>query len=152
MKCLEHKIPPPFVGLALALVMWFLLTPFGLSEVSTLRKGLAIALGIAGLGLDAMGLLAFYRAKTTVNPLRPGRASSLVTTGVYRITRNPMYLGLALLLCGLAALIGSGPAFLGPLLFMAYITRFQIIPEERVMVAKFGDDYTSYCRQVRRWL
>jgi protein-S-isoprenylcysteine O-methyltransferase Ste14 len=152
MQWLEHKVPPPAVGLTLALAMWYLGPALDWSAVGSLRKVLALALVLAGLGFDALGLLAFYRAKTTVNPLRPARASALVATGVYRFSRNPMYVGMALVLSGIAVGLGSVVALAGPALFVAFITRFQIIPEERVMATKFGSDYADYCQRVRRWL
>ena len=79
-------------------------------------------------------------------------ASSLVTTGVYRVTRNPMYVALTSLLCALAAWLNQPLAIAGPLLFALYLTRFQIIPEERVLTQKFGAAYDDYRRTVRRWL
>jgi protein-S-isoprenylcysteine O-methyltransferase Ste14 len=152
MQWLEHKIPPPVVALACAFGMWAWGPTLDWAGIEPLRKVVAAVIALAGLGFDAMGLLAFYKAKTTINPLRPGRASALVACGVYRVTRNPMYVGLALVLFGWALLLGGGALWLGPVLFVAFITRFQIVPEERVMDAKFGDDYAAYCRQVRRWL
>lgn len=152
MQWLEHKIPPPVVGLSLALAMWYLSPALDWAAVGDIRKALAATVVLAGLCFDVLGLLAFHRAKTTVNPLRPARASTLVATGVYRLTRNPMYVGMALILTGIALVLGSVGAFAGPVLFVAFITRFQIIPEERVMAAKFGEDYIAFCRQVRRWL
>ena len=97
-------------------------------------------------------LLAFRRARTTVNPLRPERASTLVTTGVYRITRNPMYVGLMLALLAWSVFLASPLSLVGPVVFIAYINRFQIRPEEAVLTAKFGPVYEQYKSTVRRWL
>lgn len=152
MRWLEHKIPPPLVGLLLALGMVALSPDWHWRDVGALRAALAALLLLAGAALDLLGLLAFRRVRTTVNPLRPARATQLVATGVYRFSRNPMYLGMALLLSGGALLLGTLAGALGPVLFVAYITRFQILPEERVMAAKFGDEFTRFCTQVRRWL
>ena len=80
------------------------------------------------------------------------RAKASMTSGIYRITRNPMYVGMTLLLTAWTAGLGSAWLLAGPLLFALFITRFQIVPEERVMQAKFGDAYTRYRQQVRRWL
>ena len=115
-----------------------------------LALGLLIALG--GAAFDLAGLLAFRRARTTYNPLRPERAKRIVSDGVYRHTRNPMYVGMALLLLGWAVGLGNAMALLGPVVFVAYITCFQILPEERALLAKFGADYADYLVQVRRWL
>ena len=152
MQWLEHKIPPPVVALVCALGMWAWSPALEWAGVELTRKVVAVVFALIGMGFDAMGLLAFFRAKTTINPLRPGRASALVARGVYRVTRNPMYVGLALVLFGWALLLGGGGLWLGPVLFVAFITRFQIVPEERVMTEKFGEEYAAYCRQVRRWL
>lgn len=127
-----------------------------LPPVLALPEGLRIALSLAlvgiGLGFDILGLLAFRKAKTTINPLQPERSTQIVSTGVYRVTRNPMYLGMALMLLGLAVYLASPWALLGPLAFAAYLTRFQIRPEEQALTARFGAAYTTYCAQVRRWL
>ena len=117
-----------------------------------MRRTLAGALALVGVGLDLTGVAAFVRARTTVNPLRPARASTLVIAGAYRFTRNPMYLGMALLLAGWAVLLGSWVSVMAPVVFVAFITRFQIVPEERAMAERFGLDYRAYCQRVRRWL
>jgi protein-S-isoprenylcysteine O-methyltransferase Ste14 len=96
--------------------------------------------------------VALHRAHTTVNPVHVDQASSIVTNGVYRLTRNPMYVGLALLLTAWAIWLAVPWAFAGPALFGLYIYRFQILPEERAMEAKFGAEYLAYKQRVRRWL
>jgi protein-S-isoprenylcysteine O-methyltransferase Ste14 len=102
--------------------------------------------------LAILGVWAFRQAKTTVNPVNPEKASSVVTGGVYSYTRNPMYVGLTALLVGWAIWLSAPWVFLGPVAFMLYLMRFQIIPEERIMSAKFGRDYDDYRNRVRRWL
>lgn len=154
MSALELKIPPPLVAAAVAGGMYAaasLLLPV-LALPPGLRVGAALALAGVGAGFDLAGLLAFRKAKTTVNPLTPSKSATVVTTGVYRLTRNPMYLGLALMLLGLAVYLASVWALFGPLVFAAYITRFQIVPEERVLTARFGAAFSTYCARVRRWL
>lgn len=84
--------------------------------------------------------------------MQPGKASALVTGSVYRLSRNPMYVGLALLLAAWAVYLSMLWPFLGPVLFVLYMNRFQIGPEERVMRGKFGEDYAAYAARVRRWL
>ena len=148
MTSLELKIPPPVVAAVIASAMYVAASL--LPPVHALPPGVrvfaALALAGVGFGFDMAGLLAFRKAKTTVNPLRPQRSSAVVTDGVYRVTRNPMYLGLVLILLGLAVFLAS------PWAFGAFITRFQIRPEERVLAERFGAAYTEYCARVRRWL
>jgi len=103
------------------------------------------AIGIAGVR-------AFQRARTTVDPLRPEKASALVTSGIYRRTRNPMYVALAIALLGWAIWLGHPLALLGVAAFVAWINRFQIAPEERALRALFGPEFERYCSEVRRWL
>ncbi len=153
MRALENRVPPPVLVLALgAMMAAALLLPGAPVVPAAARWGLAAALfGAAGLfGFPAFA--AFGKARTTINPVRIEQASSLVTTGVYRFTRNPMYVALALLLCAWAAGLGRALPWIGPVVFIAFINRFQIIPEERVLTEKFGDAYEEYRRSVRRWL
>ena len=150
---LEHRIPPPVVGLVTALAMGLSTWAWaGSSAWPVVRIGLALLLAAVGGAFSLAGLLAFRRARTTVNPLRPERASALVTDGVYRLTRNPMYVGMLLVLLGWAVFLSAPLAWPGPLLFAAYIQRFQIRPEERALTALFGSEYEAFCRSVRRWL
>lgn len=153
MRWLEHKVPPPIVGALVGVAMW---AAAHFSPVLPIQPywRLAIALVVAGVGVALMGLggMAFRRAKTTSNPIKPEAASSLVITGVYRHTRNPMYVGAAVVLVGWAFYLGSLPAFVGPVVFVLYITRFQIIPEERVLRGKFGPEFAEYQARVPRWL
>ena len=156
MSVLELKIPPPLVAAAVAGGMYaaasLLPQVLALELPQGTRLGVALALAGAGACFDVAGLVAFRKARTTVNPLTPSKSAAVVTTGVYRLTRNPMYLGLALILLGLAVYLASVWALLGPLVFAAYITRFQIVPEERVLTARFGAAFSTYCARVRRWL
>lgn len=107
---------------------------------------------LIGLVLDFSGFFAFRRDRTTINPLRPGTTSTLVCHGIYRYTRNPMYLGLLCFLTAWAVHLAQWQAFLGLPLFVALLTRLQILPEERILTAKFGPLYTNYCERVRRWI
>ncbi|MEO8159904.1 MAG: isoprenylcysteine carboxylmethyltransferase family protein [Arenimonas sp.] len=107
---------------------------------------------LAGIALDLSGLLVFRNARTTLNPLAPGDSTSIVQSGPYRFSRNPMYLGMALILLGFCAYLASPLSLLAVVVFVAYITRFQIIPEERLLLAKFAEAYAQYARTVRRWI
>jgi len=116
------------------------------------RLGIAGALLVAGVGISVAGVKSFRLAKTTVNPTRPGSASTLVTSGIYRFTRNPMYLGFLLALLGWAVFLSSPQGFAGALIFVLYMNRFQIKPEEMAMSSMFGEKYERYKIEVRRWL
>ncbi len=150
---LDHKIPPPVVGALVVAGMW-LASPVGppLPIDATLRHAISGLCVVIGLGFDLSGVLAFRAARTTLNPLRPARASTLVVGGVYAITRNPMYVGLLFLLLGWAVYLSAAPAFAGPIVYMLYVTRFQIVPEERILEEVFGEAYRQYAERVRRWL
>jgi len=152
MSSLELKIPPPVVALLVAAAMWGFSLAAPPSSAPSFRIAVALALAIVGVAFSISGAVAFRRAKTTKNPMRPQAASSLVVTGVYRFTRNPMYLGLSLVLVGWAVFLWSAGALLGPAAFVAYISRFQIAPEERVLNALFGSEYSAYKAKVSRWL
>lgn len=149
----ENRIPPPIVMVATALAMWAFswVTPT-IPIPAGIRYGLVGVLLAVGVSVDGLAFFSFRRAATTINPVAIDNASALVTTGIYAFTRNPMYVGLTTLLVALAVLLSNACVLLGPLFFVLYITRFQIIPEERVMQAKFGSAYDAYKARVRRWL
>lgn len=153
MLSLDHKIPPPVIALICAALAWILahLTP-GLSYLAPARIPIIVLLVLIGLALDISGLMSFRKAKTTFNPLAPGRSKSIVQNGPYQFTRNPMYLGMVFNLLGLCVYFENPLTLVAVVVFVAYITRFQIIPEERILLAKFGDSYAQYTRSVRRWL
>jgi protein-S-isoprenylcysteine O-methyltransferase Ste14 len=152
MNRLELKVPPPVVALCLALLMWFA-PSLGQPEVPLqVRVGVALVLVLIGLSISISGMVAFRRARTTISPVKASAASSLVTTGVYRFTRNPMYLGLLLTLLAWAAFLFNPVALLFVPIFVLYINRFQIKPEERTLSALFGGEYGAYQERVRRWL
>jgi protein-S-isoprenylcysteine O-methyltransferase Ste14 len=153
MQSLELKIPPPIVAVLIALAMWgiSLITPL-LEVFITYRMIIAMAIAIFGGALIISSNISFHQVKTTVNPLKPESASSLVSSGVYRFTRNPMYLGVLVVLIAWAIFLSSPWALFGLLAFFLYIDRFQISPEEKALSKLFGSDYTTYQNQVRRWI
>ena len=105
-----------------------------------------------GILVEAWSVGLFFRAKTTVNPLKPENSKVLVVAGLYKFTRNPMYLGMLLLLFGWTFWLGNPVGLCLPFIFVWYITKFQIKPEELALVDIFGDQYVQYKQQVRRWL
>lgn len=151
---MELRFPPIVVLLVSVGTMWSVagLGVLTMYEVSAVSAVAAIVLVILGLRIGAAGLAAFRRAGTTADPRTPGEASVLVRSGIYTRTRNPMYLGMAMVLTGWAVYLGDvGAAAVVPL-FVLYMNAFQIKPEERALRAKFGQEYDEYCSVVRRWL
>lgn len=153
MHPLELKVPPVAVALVAAALMWALarLLPQAAFAVPW-RETIMMALMLAGFAVALAGVLEFRRARTTVHPQQPDKASSLVRGGIYRHSRNPMYVGMLLVLAGWAIHLGNGLSLLVLPLFVAYMNRFQIMAEERALLAIFGAEYTDYMRSVRRWL
>ncbi len=147
------KIPPPVVALICALAIWQSdrWLPV-MTRLGSLRTDMAITLTILALGIDLSALAAFIRSRTTIDPRYPHKTSWVVTTGIYGYTRNPMYLGLSLLLTALSLYLGAIAGLLMVVLFVWYTTIFQIMPEERVLEIQFGEDYRDYKARVRRWL
>lgn len=145
----ENRIPPPLLTLGLAAAMWFA-APDGTSSVSRTSAAIAVFLLAGVVGLPAMR--EFRRAGTTIDPLRLDKTTALVMEGVYRYTRNPMYLSLTLMLCAWAIWLGGVWVWVGPIALALWLDRFQIRPEERAMSRRFGADYDRYRRNVRRWL
>jgi len=138
---------------ACALLMWLVALFFPFFDFELPWRELAAGmLLIAALIIGLPAVLGFRRAKTTVNPLKPDAASALVVRGVYRWTRNPMYLAMLLLLIAWVCIVSNWAALAMLPLFVAYLNRFQIGPEERALQARFGAEFESYRRQVRRWL
>ena len=153
MNALELKALPDLVGLALAVIMWavaagtpfFYLPLYGLSTV-------AFVLAAVGYLIVLAGIVSFARARTSADPTHPSSASTLVVVGVYRFTRNPMYLGIQIILLAWGLFLSNILALILAPAFALYINRFQITPEERILSAKFGADYAAYRARVRRWL
>lgn len=149
---LELKVPPVALLLIAAGLMGA--AGWGVPTFKVRLPGrMAVAAGVAlaGVIVCLLGVGSFKRAKTTVNPMRPESASALVVGGVYRLTRNPMYLGFLLLLLGWAAFLSNGLALLPVAMFVVYLDRFQIRPEERALDSLFGEEYAAYKKRVRRW-
>jgi protein-S-isoprenylcysteine O-methyltransferase Ste14 len=153
MDRLELKVPPVVLALACVAAMWAVARWLPALDVELPFRGMiSFVLVALGVAVGLAGVTAFRRNRTTVDPTRPGRASALVASGIYRLTRNPMYVALALGLTGAATWFANLAAMLGPALFIAWITRLQIVPEERALRAKFGAEYERYASRVKRWL
>ncbi len=153
LSTLENRLPPPILVMVLAglMAVGARIGPTG-ALPEAYRTGLAALCFLAAGLFGFPAIRAFIRAKTTINPVAITQASSLVVGGIYRVTRNPMYVALTLLLCAWACWLGTAVAALGPMVFAAFIDRFQIVPEERALQARFGAEYAAYRLRVRRWL
>jgi protein-S-isoprenylcysteine O-methyltransferase Ste14 len=153
MQAFELKVPPPVVAMLIGAGMWVIakMSPV-IALPQYVRTVMALPIAVVGVALTIAGVLSFRQARTTMNPMQPQAAASLVRSGVYSVSRNPMYLGLLVVLLAWTAFLATLWAALGPLVFVLYINRFQIAPEERILSAKFGASYAEYKASVRQWL
>lgn len=153
MKFLELKLPPVAVVLLCGAAMWFVADRFPKPGLGFPGQRIVVAaVFIVGLAVGIRGVYVFRRHATTVNPTTPEKVSTVVTSDVFSRTRNPMYLGLVLVLVAWTIFLGSLSAGLGVPVFIAYMSRFQIVPEERALARMFGAPYDDYRRKVRRWI
>ena len=151
MNFLSNRIPPPIVMLLFALLIWQL---SDYSPMINFKGNLLIGtlIALCGLMIGFIAIKLFKKHSTTFTPIEPNRASKLITEGVYNFSRNPMYLGLLLILIGTS--IANGVIigiFIVPL-FILYINIFQIAPEERALNEIFGEDFNTYKKRVRKWI
>lgn len=150
---MELKIPPVVQMILVAIAMW--LVSVLLPSATYKSNGLLWVAGFfitAGLIVLIFGISAFRNASTTVDPRTPEKASSLVINGIYRISRNPMYLGILLLLIGWVFVLGSFLSLIGLPVFVLYINHYQIMPEEQSLGKIFNEEYLAYKKCVRRWI
>jgi protein-S-isoprenylcysteine O-methyltransferase Ste14 len=153
MRWLELRVPPPVIAATAALLMWLAAIPFPALDLDLPARYevAAVFLAVAAVAAGA-ALFGFRKANTTINPMTPEASSALVVRGVYRLTRNPMYLAMLVVLAGWAYVVANAAALVMLPLFVLYLNRFQIVPEERALAVRFGEDYERYRRSVRRWL
>ena len=150
---LELLVPPLLVLLAAGLLMWLVAVFVTATRIDIpFRTIIGWALLGAGVLIDVIGVLQFRRARTTFNPIKVDTAANLVTTGIYRLSRNPMYVGQTLMLLAWAVYLQNWLTLPLVAAFVFWIDRFQIVPEERVLEAKFGGQFQRYRGEVRRWL
>ena len=153
MKNLELKVPPVILVAVVFVGMWAvsrisLVLHFTFSYMEWWSAGLVFL----GFCIAIAGVLQFRKAGTTVDPRVPDQSSNLVVSGIYRYSRNPMYLGFLLALCGWCVFLGSMVSVLFLPAFIIYMNRFQIVPEERFMQEKFAESYRQYKAKVHRWI
>ena len=148
---IKTKIPPPLVALFFGFLINYTKDIFPKIEIRY-----EIIFGsfmiIIGLIIILFAIMLFKKYQTTITPLNPSKATKLITDGIYKFSRNPMYLGLLLVLSGISTILNPiGGLFLIPL-FVLYLNFFQIIPEENAMINLFKDEFLEYKENVRRWI
>ena len=148
---MNNKIPPPIVTFICGLAIYF--------SKSFFNQFFSYSNNIISLFLLILGLLVFLSAvksfriqKTTVNPLDPKQASSLVTSGIFKFSRNPMYLGMLIILLSMSFKFNLIGGLITSIFFYIFITKFQIIPEEAAMNELFGNEFIDYCKKTKRWI
>lgn len=149
MDALNNKIPPPIILLFHGIALWLVVGTAQLTSSSALLGGVTTILGI---GVCLSGVWCFHQRQTTVNPLVLDKTSYLVKEGIFQWTRNPMYLGMLIVLMGWGLMLNNLLTLLFMSSFVAYLTRFQIRPEENALKKRFGAHFEAYCQQVNRWL
>ena len=148
---IKTKFPPPLVALIFGFLINYTKNIFPKIEIKN-----EIIFGsfmiISGLIIILSAVILFKKYQTTITPLNPSDATKLITDGIYKFSRNPMYLGLLLVLVGISIILNLTGGFFFTLLFILYINLFQIIPEENAMVDLFKDEFLEYRKNVRRWI
>ncbi|QLB20916.1 protein-S-isoprenylcysteine methyltransferase [Vespertiliibacter pulmonis] len=143
------KIPPPILFLLFSVIIFIFPN---ITQPTIFYRFLAVIFAIFGIAVSFLGIVAFHQKRTTVDPLDLNKTTELVIHGIYRFTRNPMYIGLACLLITLALWLGNVLALVNVWFFGCILTKFQIIPEEKILMQKFGKRFTHYQQRVPRWL
>ena len=150
---LSLKVPPAVQGIVAILLIWLCDRYAPLYHIEFIYQNTVgyVLIG-AGLCVALSGIFTFIKLKTTVDPRYPEEASELVIIGIYKYSRNPMYFGITLVLSGIAVYFGALSSIFAIVLFVAFISKYQIVPEEIALRIKFGESYEHYVRNVRRWL
>ena len=148
---MNNRIPPPIVTLICGTSIYYSKSFFN-QFLNFSNNGISLFLLILGLFVFISAVRSFRKQKTTVNPLKPKQASSLVTSGIFRFSRNPMYLGMLIILLSISFKFNLLGGIIISLLFFIFITKFQIYPEEEAMNELFGDKFTQYSNTTRRWI
>ena len=150
---MKNKVPPPIWMILAGFIMWLVArSPFGYRVEVPYTAEAGTVLIVIGIVVIALGIAQFNKLQTTVNPLDLTESTRLATAGIYRFSRNPMYLGMALILIGWALHLDSPSNVIVLGAFITIMTQWQIKPEEAALRGIFGEEYEAYCRRVRRWL
>ena len=145
------KIPPPLIVLVLIVSIYFSSKKIDLINIP-LQLEISIFVLSAGILIFVNPVLQFIKSKTTVNPIQFEDVNKLVTSGIFKYSRNPMYLGMLMIVLSTSIFYLNIYSILTPLLFMLWINKFQIKREEEFLIEKFGDEYLSYKKKTRRWI
>jgi len=150
---MKLKIIPPIQVAIFALLMWFINKASGIKHLNfSQQENMSWCIFLIGVSIVATAVYAFKKSNTTTNPLHPEKTSKLVITGIYKYTRNPMYLGMLFVLLTYAIRLGNLYSFIVLPLYVWYITTFQIKPEEEALKKLFGEEFSNYTKSVRRWI
>ena len=152
-QALELQIPPPIIMAVFGAIAWLIAKYLSAYNLS-IQGVFWFSLGLASVGfmVAALGIIEFLKAKTTINPHSPANTSLLVQDGIYRVTRNPMYIGLFLVLVAWQVYIFNFLSLICLPLFLVCVTWLQILPEERILQEKFGSEFSEYMTRVGRWI
>ena len=145
------KIPPPHIVLVLIVSIYFSSKKIDLINIP-LQLEISIFILSAGILIFVNPVLQFIKSKTTVNPIQFEEVNKLVTSGIFKYSRNPMYLGMLMIVLSTSIFYLNIYSILTPLLFILWINKFQIKREEEFLIEKFGDEYLSYKKKTRRWI
>jgi len=150
---LSLKVPPVAQGAVAVLLIWLLARYVPIYHFEFIYQNIVVCVLIAvGLTVASAGIFSFIKLSTTVDPRDPGKTSKLVIIGIYQYSRNPMYLGILLVIVGVAVYFGALSSIIALAGFVGFINKYQIVPEEIALQNKFGESYSHYLRNVRRWL
>lgn len=150
---LELKVPPAVVTFVFIVLMYFVSSIFSFLNIDFMFQiFLSVETAVSGFVLIVAGSYVFNEKKTSINPLKPQSATSLVTNGVYKFTRNPMYLGIVIILFAWLLFLGNILNIVNIVLFVLYMNKYQIIPEEKALEKLFNEEYLSYKAKVKRWI
>jgi len=145
------KIPPPILVIILTSLVYFSSTKLELIHLPY-RQSVSVIILIIGLIVIISPVINFIKSKTTVNPVKFKNVNTLVTTGIYRYSRNPMYLGMILIIISTTVYYLNFMSVFSPLIFYIWINKFQISREEIFLEDKFGNEYLKYKSETRRWI
>ena len=155
MYFLDNKIPPPVVAVFCAAAMyWLAHSKFAIpiNILAHMELEIALTILLVAVLIAFCAVWSFKQAQTTISPTKPQNSAALVTTGLFKYSRNPMYVAVALSLFAFVIYLNDYLSLIGVVAFVLYITQFQIKPEERVLREKFGAPYETYLSSVRRWI